>query len=44
VPLKNGIKMNLTVTALKDKAIDTVATQIEKQIPIELPFSVQEKY
>jgi hypothetical protein len=39
---KNGIKMNLTVTALKDKAIDTVASQIEKQIPIELPFSTRE--
>ena len=39
---KNGIKMNLTVTALKDKAIDTVATQVEKEIPIELPFSTRE--
>ena len=39
---KNGIKMNLTVTALKDKAIDTVTSQIEKQIPIELPFSTRE--
>jgi hypothetical protein len=39
---KNGIKMNLTVTALKDKAIDNVASQIEKQIPIELPFSTRE--
>ncbi len=39
---KNGIKMNLTVTALKNKAIDTVATQVEKQVPIELPFSTRE--
>ena len=39
---KNGIKMNLTVTALKDKAIDTVATQVEKEVPIELPFSTRE--
>ena len=39
---KNGIKMNLTVTALKDKAIDTVAGQVEKEVPIELPFSTRE--
>jgi len=39
---KNGIKMNLTVTALKNKAIDTVATQVEKEVPIELPFSTRE--
>ena len=39
---KNGIKMDLTVAALKDKAIDTVATQVEKQVPIELPFSTRE--
>jgi len=38
---KNGIKMDLTVAALKDKAIDTVATQVEKQVPIELPFSTR---
>ncbi len=39
---KNGINMDLAVAALKDKAIDTVATQVEKQVPIELPFSTRE--
>lgn len=39
---KNGIKMDLAVAALKNKAIDITATQIEKQIPIELPFSTRE--
>lgn len=39
---KNGINMDLAVATLKDKAIDTVATQIEKQVPIELPFSTRE--
>ena len=39
---KNGINMDLAVAALKSKVIDTVATQIEKQVPIELPFSTRE--
>ena len=39
---KNGINMDLAVAALKDKAIDVVATQVEKQVPIELPFSTRE--
>jgi len=39
---KNGINMDLAVAALKGKAIDTVATQVEKQVPIELPFSTRE--
>jgi hypothetical protein len=39
---KNGINMDLAVATLKDKAIDTIATQIEKQVPIELPFSTRE--
>ena len=39
---KNGIEMDLAVAALKNKAIDITATQIEKQIPIELPFSTRE--
>ena len=39
---KNGIKMDLFVAALKDKAIDIIATQVEKQVPIELPFSTRE--
>ncbi len=38
---KNGIKINLAVATLKDKVIDTAATQIENQIPIELPFDTR---
>lgn len=38
---KNGIKMDLAVATLKDKAIDTTATQIENQVPIELPFDTR---
>ncbi len=38
---KNGIKMDLAVATLKDKVIDTAATQIENQIPIELPFDTR---
>jgi hypothetical protein len=39
---KNGINMDLAVAALKSKVIDIVATQVEKQVPIELPFSTRE--
>jgi hypothetical protein len=39
---KSGIDLDLVVLTLKDKAIDIVATQVEKQVPIELPFSVRE--
>jgi len=39
---KNGIKMDLVITTLKSKAIDTISIQIEKQVPIELPFSTRE--
>jgi len=39
---KSGIDLDLAVLTLKNKAIDIVATQVEKQIPIELPFSVRE--
>ena len=39
---KNGIKMEVIVATLKSEAIDIVSTQIEKQVPIELPFSVRE--
>ena len=38
---KNGIKMDLAVATLKDKVIDTTATQIENQVPIELPFDTR---
>ena len=38
---KNGIKMDLAVATLKDKVIDTAATQIENQVPIELPFDTR---
>ena len=31
---KNGIKMNLTVTALKDKAIDKLKDQMDKINPL----------
>jgi hypothetical protein len=39
---KNGVDLDLVVATLKEKAIDTVATQVEKQVPIELPFSTRE--
>ena len=39
---KSGIKMNLAVSSLKEKLIDTTAIQIEDQLPISLPFSVRE--
>tara|TARA_Y100000385_G_C13019361_1_gene605436 strand:- start:50 stop:1198 length:1149 start_codon:yes stop_codon:yes gene_type:complete len=39
---KSGVDLDLVVASLKVKAIDVAATQIEKQVPIELPFSVRE--
>ena len=39
---KSGVDLDLVVASLKAKAIDVAATQIEKQVPIELPFSTRE--
>jgi archaellum component FlaC len=39
---KNSIKMNNAVDSLKERAIDSISSQIEKQIPIPLPFNTRE--
>ena len=39
---KNGININLAILAVKARAIDEVASLIEKQLPFELPFSVRD--
>lgn len=39
---KSGVDLDLVIANLKEKAIDIAATQIEKQVPIELPFSTRE--
>jgi len=39
---KSGVDLDLVIANLKVKAIDIAATQIEKQVPIELPFSTRE--
>jgi hypothetical protein len=38
---KSGIKMELAISSLKEKLIDTISTQIEDQIPVPLPISVR---
>ena len=39
---KSGVDLDLVIATLKEEAIDIAATQIEKQVPIELPFSTRE--
>lgn len=39
---KNGININLAILAVKARAINEVASLIEKQLPFELPFSVRD--
>lgn len=36
---KSGIKLDLSVDSLKERLIDVTSTQIENQIPVQLPFS-----
>jgi hypothetical protein len=39
---KSGLKMDKAIDFLKEKLIDAVSSQIEKQIPIPLPFNIRE--
>lgn len=38
---KSGIKMNISISSLKERLIDTTASKIEDNVPVTLPFSIK---
>ena len=37
---KSGNRMDQALDSLKDKLVQTVSSEIEKNLPVELPFSI----